>query len=232
MPPRAASRVGNVVGRYYDPTTGQFLTVDPLIDETGAPYSYAGGDPVDNTDPSGQSIPLDFGAYGLGTYNGGSNGAHPGCPVWGNGQLNGYGSLSDAVYENAPGLTRVYGDLSGPTGWSYWGPLLGTVALGGTLAIAPEIVGALSETSAAQAGLDLGRTQASLVRSQFRTVAKLVQDSIVGSPVVRKDALEELRRRAQIANGAVQSTLHQPGSPASIGARAVARWLYTFVRGY
>jgi uncharacterized protein RhaS with RHS repeats len=39
--------------RYYDPATGQFLSVDPLVDETGTPYAYAGGDPVKQTDPSG-----------------------------------------------------------------------------------------------------------------------------------------------------------------------------------
>ena len=39
--------------RYYDPATAQFLTRDPLEAETGAPYSYAGNDPVDNSDPSG-----------------------------------------------------------------------------------------------------------------------------------------------------------------------------------
>jgi RHS repeat-associated protein len=39
--------------RYYDPSTAQFLTRDPLEDETGAPYSYAGSDPLDNSDPSG-----------------------------------------------------------------------------------------------------------------------------------------------------------------------------------
>jgi RHS repeat-associated protein len=42
-----------LVDRYYDPQTGQFLSVDPLVDETGEPYGYAGGDPVDGTDPSG-----------------------------------------------------------------------------------------------------------------------------------------------------------------------------------
>jgi hypothetical protein len=39
--------------RYYDPATGQFLSVDPLVNETGAPYSYAGDDPVDEADPTG-----------------------------------------------------------------------------------------------------------------------------------------------------------------------------------
>ena len=40
--------------RYYDPSTGQFLSVDPLVDETGQAYSYTGNDPVDETDPSGE----------------------------------------------------------------------------------------------------------------------------------------------------------------------------------
>jgi RHS repeat-associated protein len=39
--------------RYYDPTTGQFLTVDPMVDETGTPYAYVGDDPLDNTDLTG-----------------------------------------------------------------------------------------------------------------------------------------------------------------------------------
>jgi hypothetical protein len=42
-----------VVGRYYDPTTGQFLTVDPAVSITGQPYSYAGDDPVNESDPTG-----------------------------------------------------------------------------------------------------------------------------------------------------------------------------------
>jgi len=39
--------------RYYDPTTGQFLTRDPLEAQTQQPYSYANDNPVNNTDPSG-----------------------------------------------------------------------------------------------------------------------------------------------------------------------------------
>ncbi|MGO8870488.1 MAG: RHS repeat-associated core domain-containing protein [Acidimicrobiales bacterium] len=42
-----------LINRYYDPGTGQFLTVDPMVDETGQAYSYAGGDPVNKSDPSG-----------------------------------------------------------------------------------------------------------------------------------------------------------------------------------
>jgi hypothetical protein len=39
--------------RYYDPTTAQFLTIDPALAATQTPYSYAGDDPVNNADPSG-----------------------------------------------------------------------------------------------------------------------------------------------------------------------------------
>jgi len=39
--------------RYYDPQTGQFLTLDPAVDQTEAPYAYVNGDPVDGVDPLG-----------------------------------------------------------------------------------------------------------------------------------------------------------------------------------
>jgi RHS repeat-associated protein len=39
--------------RVYDPTTAQFLSVDPLDAITQTPYSYAGDDPVNDSDPSG-----------------------------------------------------------------------------------------------------------------------------------------------------------------------------------
>jgi len=45
-----------VVHRYYDPSTGQFLSVDPLVAITGTPYAYAGGDPVDESDPDGLGL--------------------------------------------------------------------------------------------------------------------------------------------------------------------------------
>jgi RHS repeat-associated protein len=39
--------------RAYDPTTAQFLTVDPLVGATGAPYNYTGDNPLNYGDSSG-----------------------------------------------------------------------------------------------------------------------------------------------------------------------------------
>ena len=39
--------------RYYDPASGQFLTVDPLVDTTRNPYGYTGGNPLQFVDPLG-----------------------------------------------------------------------------------------------------------------------------------------------------------------------------------
>jgi hypothetical protein len=47
----------SLVGRYYDPGTGQFLTVDPDISETGQAYAYTGDDPVNGVDPLGLCWP-------------------------------------------------------------------------------------------------------------------------------------------------------------------------------
>lgn len=45
--------------RYYDPGTGQFLTVDPLFDVTRERYGYVGGDPLNGSDPSGLLLGID-----------------------------------------------------------------------------------------------------------------------------------------------------------------------------
>ena len=42
-----------LLARYYDPQTGQFISVDSLLGQSNEPYSYANNDPVINTDPTG-----------------------------------------------------------------------------------------------------------------------------------------------------------------------------------
>ncbi|MBG0825834.1 RHS repeat-associated core domain-containing protein [Planomonospora sp. ID91781] len=39
--------------RDYDPATGQFLSIDPLVDTTGQLYAYVGNNPLQFTDPAG-----------------------------------------------------------------------------------------------------------------------------------------------------------------------------------
>ncbi len=46
--------------RYYDPAIQQFMSVDPLVDQTGQPYAYAMVDPLNMVDPTG----LDSGCNG------------------------------------------------------------------------------------------------------------------------------------------------------------------------
>ena len=45
--------------RVYDPATAQFLSVDPAVSLTGAPYTYAGDNPLTYGDPRG----LSFGGF-------------------------------------------------------------------------------------------------------------------------------------------------------------------------
>lgn len=44
--------------REYDPATGQFLSVDPLVWLTRAPYTYAGDNPLNFGDPSGRAFQI------------------------------------------------------------------------------------------------------------------------------------------------------------------------------
>jgi RHS repeat-associated protein len=55
------SNIDYLINRYYDPSTDQFLSVDPLVAETGQPYAFVGDDPLNRSDPLGQ-IPTPCGA--------------------------------------------------------------------------------------------------------------------------------------------------------------------------
>jgi hypothetical protein len=45
--------VTSAINRYYDPATGEFISVDPDVGETGQPFAYANDDPVNGIDPDG-----------------------------------------------------------------------------------------------------------------------------------------------------------------------------------
>jgi len=40
--------------RTYDPATAQFMSVDPAVEKTRAPYTYAEDNPLTNVDPRGE----------------------------------------------------------------------------------------------------------------------------------------------------------------------------------
>jgi RHS repeat-associated protein len=47
--------------RIYDPATAQFLSVDPMVGQTHAPYNYAEDNPLDEADPTGLGNWLNLG---------------------------------------------------------------------------------------------------------------------------------------------------------------------------
>ena len=51
--PGTPSGFTNMRARWYAAGTGTFTTVDPALAATNQPYGYAGGDPVNGSDPSG-----------------------------------------------------------------------------------------------------------------------------------------------------------------------------------
>lgn len=51
--PTATNTSNGSINRYYDPATGQFLSIDPLVESTQQPYQYSNDDPVNLKDPTG-----------------------------------------------------------------------------------------------------------------------------------------------------------------------------------
>lgn len=182
--------------RDYDPTTGQFVTVDPALEDTRQPYAYAGNNPVQFTDHTGLDFWEDFAtnalAFGAGVLNGvtfGVSGAILSAVVPGYDCFveahSGYYMAGDVV--GTVGSTIVLSVFSAGT--------LGVVAMGARLAI-----GAGARTMAAGARVAL-RAGAAAVKSGASASAR------VGS----RTAVEVLQTGSRKAASSADELL--PGLP-------------------
>ena len=55
--------------RYYDPTTNQFIRVDPAVAQTNQPYVFVNDSPLNATDPLGMNFLTDIGNWLMGPYH-------------------------------------------------------------------------------------------------------------------------------------------------------------------
>ena len=141
-----------LVNRYYDPSTGQFVSVDLLVGVTGEAYSYCGGNPANRRDPSGADWVQDMDNL-LNTYV--QQASQDVASQWANIQANASDALNAAVllwtlasqgFQPVPGLDCQ----AQMAGWrAYEGEIANLNA---------EIAGDLAsiETSKLQIGNDIG----------------------------------------------------------------------------
>ncbi len=104
-----ASDLVDVGARWYDPVTGSFISLDPLL-ETGSPlqlngYSYAANDPVSGDDPTGEAPGLFF-SNGCGVGDTSCN-SHNG--MYGNGISNGPDYSDDLLTGNYSAVSAALG---------------------------------------------------------------------------------------------------------------------------
>jgi RHS repeat-associated protein len=102
-----------LVHRYYDPATAQFITLDPALVQTEAPYTYAQDDPANAVDPSG----LWSACFGICVGNSGGN--------WGVGF--GLGFSAGGVGSFSVGTRAVYYPRTGVYSWGADYPDLGGI---------------------------------------------------------------------------------------------------------
>jgi len=86
--------------RYYDPSVGVFLSVDPLVASTGDPYLYASGNPTTLSDPTGLCVE---GSKGCGI-DLTSGGLSPYVEAWWSSGSNSYHAAIDASASLSRGL--------------------------------------------------------------------------------------------------------------------------------
>ncbi len=117
----AESGLQYLINRYYDPVTGQFISVDPLVAQTGQPYAYTGDNPVNNTDPLGL-ITCPSWLPGCGTVTDIQNGVSAGAQAVGSfvykysGDIATVSSIAAAATIEIPGVGEVFGVVAVASG--------------------------------------------------------------------------------------------------------------------
>jgi RHS repeat-associated protein len=164
--------------RDYDPTTGQFISVDPALEDTRQPYTYAGNDPIQFTDHTGLDFWSDLAtnalAFGAGVLNGvtmGVSGAImsavvPGydCFVEAN---SGYYGAGDVV--GMVGSTIALSAISaGSLGAAAVGARLAITAAARTVAAGVRVTSAAIARTTASVGARFGAAKAPTVSSLLR----------------------------------------------------------------
>lgn len=108
------SRLYYLRARYYDPTAAQFVSSDPAIAETRAPYSYSEANPLNVVDPTGRMyIPCQYTKSCGQPLGNGSIPVLTGCGViisqayWGGRAA----TRIDTSHDSKPGALRVVSGL-------------------------------------------------------------------------------------------------------------------------
>ena len=127
----ASTGLVNDRARFYQSQTGSFTTRDPAFSSTDTAYAYAGGDPVNDADPNGDSQQTEGDTQAVSTANGASicvdKGREHGCEavltgdantqlvVSRNSTLSDFGiEITNLVYDDTGGLGAKF--TSGPNG--------------------------------------------------------------------------------------------------------------------
>jgi RHS repeat-associated protein len=108
-----------LISRYYDPATGQFMSVDPEVSQTLAPYGYAGGDPVTVTDPTGCNPCRNVRYRFLWSFKTATHWGpwHDYAPWWFDNVYTRVKALFDSWFHFAPGLSFSWDGLSWQTSY-------------------------------------------------------------------------------------------------------------------
>ncbi|MEJ2660712.1 MAG: RHS repeat-associated core domain-containing protein, partial [Desulfobacteraceae bacterium] len=167
--------------RYYDPSLGRYLSLDPLFLESGSPnfYAYCDGDPVNRIDPSGEFI---FCAMLIGAAIGAAIGA--GIEAWqqhsdGNG-MDGFKIARAALLGGAIGA--VGGGVGAAVEAALAAGTAGTALASGTLA-GMGATGFLSGTAGSVAGQCAEAVAAGNAVSPLQIAKHALTDGVIGAGV-------------------------------------------------